>query len=65
MCIKAASLAISFMILPAVAFAALRGTPLDTFKYVTREDIAKQPLIGTLFEFTADVPGVPCPLVRV
>lgn len=29
------------------------------------EDIAKQPLIGSLFEFTADVPGVPCPLVRV
>ena len=40
--IKVASLAISFMILPAVAFAALRGTPLDRFKYVTREDIAKQ-----------------------
>jgi sugar lactone lactonase YvrE len=28
------------------------------------EDIAKQPQIGDLFEFQADVPGVPCPLVR-
>ena len=27
--------------------------------------IAKQPLIGSLFEFRADVPGVPCPLVRL
>ena len=32
---------------------------------LSSEDIAKQPLIGSLFEFTADVPGVPCPLVRV
>ena len=29
---------------------------------LSREDIAKQPEIGDLFEFTADVPGVPCPL---
>jgi sugar lactone lactonase YvrE len=28
------------------------------------EDIAKQPRIGDLFEFRADVPGVHCPLVR-
>ena len=32
---------------------------------LSSEDIVKQPLIGSLFEFTADVPGVPCPLVRV
>jgi len=29
---------------------------------LSRENIAKQPEIGDLFEFTADVPGVPCPL---
>lgn len=29
------------------------------------EQIAKQPLIGDLFEFRVDVPGVPCPLVRL
>lgn len=29
------------------------------------EDIAKQPLIGSLFEFSVDVPGVPCPSVRL
>jgi len=29
------------------------------------EEIAKQPLIGSLFEFNVDVPGVPCPSVRV
>jgi sugar lactone lactonase YvrE len=28
------------------------------------EEIAKQPQIGDLFAFQADVPGVPCPLVR-
>jgi xylono-1,5-lactonase len=28
------------------------------------EDIAKQPDIGDLFEFRADVAGIPCPLVR-
>ena len=28
------------------------------------EAIAKQPLIGALFEFNVSVPGVPCPLVR-
>lgn len=27
--------------------------------------IAEQPLIGDLFEFQVDVPGVPCPLVRL
>lgn len=31
---------------------------------LTPEQIAKQPQIGDLFEFTVDVPGVPCPLVR-
>ena len=31
---------------------------------LTPEEIAKQPQIGDLFEFTVDVPGVPCPLVR-
>jgi len=29
---------------------------------LSRENIAKQPEIGDLFEFTADVPGIPCPL---
>jgi len=29
------------------------------------EDIAKQPLIGSLFEFSVDAPGVQCPLVRL
>ena len=29
------------------------------------EQIAKQPLIGELFEFPVEVPGIPCPLVRV
>lgn len=28
-------------------------------------DIAKQPLIGGLFEFRAEVAGIPCPLVRL
>lgn len=28
------------------------------------DEIARQPLIGDLFEFRVDVPGVPCPLVR-
>lgn len=28
------------------------------------DEIAKQPQIGDLFAFEADVPGVPCPLVR-
>jgi sugar lactone lactonase YvrE len=32
---------------------------------LTAEVIAKQPQIGDLFEFRADVPGVPCPLVRL
>ena len=31
---------------------------------LTPEVIAKQPQIGDLFHFRADVPGVPCPLVR-
>ena len=29
------------------------------------DEIAKQPEIGDLFEFRVDVPGMPCPLVRV
>ena len=29
------------------------------------EQIAQQPLIGALFEFPVNVPGVPCPLVRL
>jgi xylono-1,5-lactonase len=29
------------------------------------DEIAKQPLIGSLFEFHVVVPGVPCPLVRL
>jgi len=29
------------------------------------EEIEKQPLIGALFEFRTNVPGVPCPLVRL
>jgi D-xylonolactonase len=29
------------------------------------EEIARQPLIGHLFEFRVDVPGIPCPLVRL
>jgi sugar lactone lactonase YvrE len=29
------------------------------------EQIAKQPLIGSLFELSVDVSGVPCPLVRL
>ena len=32
---------------------------------LSAEEIAKQPLIGALFEFSVDVPGVPCPLVRL
>jgi D-xylonolactonase len=31
---------------------------------LSAEDIAKQPLIGALFEFRVNVPGVSCPLVR-
>ncbi len=31
---------------------------------LSADDIAKQPEIGDLFEFTIDVPGVSCPLVR-
>jgi D-xylonolactonase len=34
-------------------------------QHLSREEIEKQPLIGSLFEFWVDVPGVPCPLVRV
>jgi len=29
------------------------------------EVIARQPLIGSLFEFQVDVPGIPCPLVQL
>jgi sugar lactone lactonase YvrE len=32
---------------------------------LTPEAIAEQPLIGALFEFRVNVPGVPCPLVRL
>lgn len=32
---------------------------------LSAEDIAQQPLIGSLFEFRVTVPGVPCPLVRL
>jgi xylono-1,5-lactonase len=32
---------------------------------LSAEAIAKQPLIGSLFEFCVNVPGVPCPLVRL
>jgi xylono-1,5-lactonase len=32
---------------------------------VKAEEIAKQPQIGDLFEFQVDVPGMPCPLVRL
>jgi len=31
---------------------------------LSADEIAKQPLIGNLFQFGVDVPGVPCPLVR-
>src|SRR5258706_7587762 len=40
--IKFIALAVSFMVLPALAQSPLRGTQNDKFKYVTREDIAKQ-----------------------
>jgi hypothetical protein len=32
---------------------------------LSADDVAKQPLIGSLFEFQVSVPGVPCPLVRL
>jgi len=32
---------------------------------LSAEQIAEQPLIGALFEFHAEVPGVPCALVRI
>ena len=32
---------------------------------LSADEIAKQPLIGSLFEFQVSVPGVPCPLVRL
>jgi sugar lactone lactonase YvrE len=32
---------------------------------LSRDVIAEQPLIGSLFEFRVTVPGVPCPLVRL
>ena len=31
---------------------------------LSAEEIAKQPQIGGLFQFTVDVPGIPCPLVN-
>ena len=32
---------------------------------LSSEEIGKQPLIGSLFEFRVNTPGVPCPLARV
>lgn len=32
---------------------------------LSSDEIARQPLIGSLFEFEVSVPGVPCPLVRL
>ena len=32
---------------------------------LSAEEIAKQPQIGDLFEFAADIPGIACPLVRI
>jgi sugar lactone lactonase YvrE len=32
---------------------------------LSAEAVSKQPLIGALFEFRVDVPGVACPLVRL
>lgn len=32
---------------------------------LSKEDIEKQPLIGSLFEFQSQATGVPCPLVRL
>lgn len=32
---------------------------------LSQEQIAEQPLIGALFEFRVNAPGVPCPLVRL
>ena len=40
--IKFVALAVSFMVLPALAQPVLRGTPDDKFKYMSREQIAKQ-----------------------
>ena len=34
-------------------------------QFLKPETIAEQPLIGALFEFSVNVPGVPCPLVRL
>ena len=43
----------------------LRTTYATTARQMLKPDeIARQPQIGDLFEFRADVPGVPCPLVR-
>lgn len=40
--IQLIALATSFMILPALAQTTLRGTPNDSFKYVSHQEIAKQ-----------------------
>ena len=40
--IRLAALVLSFMVLPALAQPTLRGTPLDKFKFMSRQDIAKQ-----------------------
>ena len=34
-------------------------------QFLSDEEIAKQPEIGDLFEFRVDVPGLPCPKVRL
>ena len=44
----------------------LRSAFATTARQLLSADaIAKQPQIGDLFEFRVDVPGVPCPLVRL
>jgi sugar lactone lactonase YvrE len=49
---------------------AFGGTDLRTAyattarQMLSAETIAQQPQIGDLFQFSVDVPGVPCPLVR-
>ena len=40
--IKLIALAVSFMVIPALAQTPLRGTPTDKFKFMSRQDIAKQ-----------------------
>ena len=40
--IRLVALAVSFMVIPALAQTPLRGTPTDKFKFMSREAIAKQ-----------------------